>query len=199
METGHSAFDGSQASPALAHALASGDVSVAGKRVLVPGCGRGYDVVEFARSGAQYTAGLELVPQAQQEAANYVAGQLSEEGGARAQVFVGDFFKWQHESVPSWDVGYDYTFMCALHPTMRPDWAAAWARYLAQPGSQLVCLAFPLNSDSETGPPWAVTVQQYKDLLRPHGFVCEREEPVPPERSHAGRGGRECMLVFSRQ
>lgn len=85
------------------------------------------------------------------------------------QVFVGDFFKWQHESVPSWDVGYDYTFMCALHPTMRPDWAAAWARYLAQPGSQLVCLAFPLNSDSETGPPWAVTVQQYKDLLRPHG------------------------------
>ena len=25
---------------------------------------------------------------------------------------------------------YDYTFMCALHPDMRGDWAAAWARYI---------------------------------------------------------------------
>jgi len=34
-------------------------------------------------------------------------------------------------------------FLCALHPSMRPAWAAAWARLL-KPGGELVTLMFPL-------------------------------------------------------
>ena len=41
-----------RSSPALVSLLDSGAVEVAGTRVLVPGCGRGYDLVEFSRRGA---------------------------------------------------------------------------------------------------------------------------------------------------
>lgn len=53
---------------------------------------------------------------------------------------------------------------------MRRDWAAAWARAL-RPGAELVCLAFPIGGKDgvETGPPWPVQPQQYKDLLLPQG------------------------------
>jgi hypothetical protein len=125
---------------------------------------------------------------------------------------------------------------------MRQDWAAGWARYL-QPGANLVCLAFPIDPERQTGPPWPVDVATYKQLLLPHGerelgsrlpprllllrcllppllhassaitgknnlqdylplcagFACVLEEPVPPEMSHPGRGGKECLLVFERR
>ena len=51
---------------------------------------------------------------------------------------------------------------------MRQDWAAGWARHL-QPGAKLVCLAFPIDPERQTGPPWPVDVATYKQLLLPHG------------------------------
>ncbi|PSC72662.1 S-adenosyl-L-methionine-dependent methyltransferase [Micractinium conductrix] len=191
------AFDAAKSSPALSAQLASGGLDVCGKRVLVPGCGRGYDLVEFARAGAGLAAGLELAPTAAAAAEAYLGEALSGEEAAHVQVHSGDFFAWKCPTGEAFDLGFDYTFMCALHPNMRADWATSWARLLA-PGATLACLAFPLNHDKETGPPWPVTEQMYKDLLLPAGFTLVREEPVPAELSHAGRGGKEALLVFRR-
>lgn len=192
------AFDAGHSSPALTHLLTTGQLSVKGKNVFVPGCGRGYDLISFVKHGASLAVGLELAPTAQKEAAQYVAEQLSAEEAPKAEVFAGDFYKWQHPSGASWEVAYDYTFFCAMHPDMRQDWAAAWGRHL-RPGAQLVCLAFPLIPEGTAGPPWPVTTQLYKDLLVPQGFVCEHDEPVPAELSHPARGGKEHMLIFRRQ
>ncbi|KAL4418915.1 hypothetical protein ABPG77_003705 [Micractinium sp. CCAP 211/92] len=190
-------FDATQSPPVLSRELANGGLSAAEARVLIPGCGRGYDVETFVRAGASSVAGLELAPTAQQAAREYLEGALSAEEKAKAQVHAGDFFKWACPSGQPFDLGFDYTFMCALHPDMRGDWAASWARLL-RPGATLACLAFPIDPERGTGPPWPVTPQQYKDLLLPAGFALEREEPVPPELSHPGRGGMECWLLFKR-
>ena len=109
------AFDAGRAAPALSNLLSSGGLAAPGKRVLVPGCGRGYDVIEFVGKGASLAVGLELAPTAQQAASQHLAAQLGKEGeGQRWQVFAGDFFRWEHPSSTSFDVGYDYTFMwCA--------------------------------------------------------------------------------------
>lgn len=110
------AFDAGRAAPALSNLLSSGGLAAAGKRVLVPGCGRGYDVIEFVGKGASLAVGLELAPTAQQAASQHLAAQLGKEGEGqqRWQVFAGDLFRWEHPSSNSFDVGYDYTFMwCA--------------------------------------------------------------------------------------
>ena len=112
------AFDARRPAPALVNLLSSGSgLSAAGKRVLVPGCGRGYDVAAFVNAGASLAVGLELAPTAQLAASQHLAEQLGnvgegEGGEQRWQVFAGDFFKWEEPTGNNdFDVGYDYTFM----------------------------------------------------------------------------------------
>lgn len=170
-----------------------------GKRALVPGCGRGYDVVAFALGGVRaavehlyswlrsiccfvqhlfsarwlaqaskqvinlHTGGDSLPPEINggdaactfhrlaaraQQASNAVGLEISETAinaanayikeqnlpadvSPRATVLRGDFFT--HSA--TFDVGYDYTFFCALHPDMRKDWAAGWARIIVPGGA----------------------------------------------------------------
>ena len=96
-------------------------------------------------------------------------------------------------------MGFDYTFLCALHPDMRAGWGPAWARSL-RPGGQLVTLIFPVDAAlPQQGPPWPVTPELYKELLLPAGFDLQSLEAVPPERSHPKRAGREFLGVWRRQ
>lgn len=121
---------------------------MAGKRVFVPGCGRGYDLVEFARAGAAAAVGLELAPTAQRAAAAYVAGQLSgTAAAAAAEVHSGDFFKWTHQHHAAWDVGFDYTFMwCAVWPKVEAS------RLLEKPGRRYLLLCMDRPTDRPTPP-----------------------------------------------
>ena len=65
-------------------------------------------------------------------------------------------------------------FLCAIHPSLREAWAAAWAKYLA-PGGVLVTLQFPIELDPSTaGPPWPLSKQLYEDLLLPVGKISDR-------------------------
>jgi hypothetical protein len=61
---------------------------------------------------------------------------------------------------------------CALHPDMRTAWAQGWARLLS-PGGELVTMVYPVDSsrDPNTGPPWPVTPELYKQLLPPAGTL----------------------------
>lgn len=58
--------------------------------------------------------------------------------------------------------------MCALHPDMRADWAASWARLLKS-GGLLKTLIFPVDPERQTGPPWPVTPEIYEELLTKNG------------------------------
>ncbi|KAI7843979.1 hypothetical protein COHA_002517 [Chlorella ohadii] len=107
------AFDAKRSSPALTDLLKQSGLEVAGKRVLVPGCGRGYDLVEFVRAGAAAAVGLELAPTAQREAAAYLADTLTPAELANAEVHTGDFFKWEHPTHAAWDVAYGARLPCS--------------------------------------------------------------------------------------
>lgn len=63
------------------------------------------------------------------------------------------------------------TFLCAMRPDMREDWAAGWARHLA-PGGRLITLIFPDNPKADPGPPWYIYPDLVKTLLTPHGAPC---------------------------
>ncbi|KAE8359570.1 hypothetical protein BDV27DRAFT_149480 [Aspergillus caelatus] len=84
----------------------------------------------------------------------------------------GDFFKpdWERQISASGDIKfdlvYDYTFLCALHPQMRPQWAARISQVVA-PDGILVCLEFPMYKDpTQPGPPWGLNGVHWDLLAR---------------------------------
>ena len=58
--------------------------------------------------------------------------------------------------------------MCALHPSLRNDWARTWTK-VVKSGGYLIALEYPIRPDDKTGPPWPVSPQIYADLLMPLG------------------------------
>ncbi|KZF19006.1 putative thiol methyltransferase [Xylona heveae TC161] len=140
------------------------------KRAFVPGCGRGYDVLLLASFG--YDAfGLEVSESAVRQCER-IARESGDKypvrdeaaGAGTAKFVLGDFFKtdFERETGSKFDLIYDYTFFCALPPSLRPAWALRHSQLLARPDGNLICVEFPTYKDPSTGgPPFGVTPSIY--------------------------------------
>lgn len=134
----------------------------------MPGCGRGYDVLLFASYGFN-AVGLDISPTATEEAKKTQADQDLEqkypvkhvkEGRGEARFITADFFMdnflsethGSSESDRKFDLIYDYTFLCALPPALRPKWATRMSTLLS-PTGRLICMEYPLGKDPKTGGP----------------------------------------------
>lgn len=172
------------ASPPVLHELLAERTLPEG-RALVPGCGAGWDVFTLAEAGRDVT-GLDLAPTA---ATRFE--RLRVERGvdpSRARIEVGDFFA--HAPDAPYDVIWDYTFLCALPPAMRPDWEQKM-RTLVAPSGTLATLIFPAQPEPLIGPdqpPFPLMPEHVEGLLAEH---WEKLELRPVERSHEGRVGLE--------
>ncbi|XP_042482364.1 probable thiol methyltransferase 2 [Macadamia integrifolia] len=178
-EEGLTPWDLKQATPVILH-LHQTDALARG-RALVPGCGTGYDVVAIA-SPDRYVVGLEISEHAVKKAKEL----FSSVPNTNYFTFVkADFFTWQPTEL--FDLIYDYTFFCALEPSMRSAWASRIRDYL-KPDGELITLMFPID-DHIGGPPYKVSVADYKEVLHPMGFkeisIVDNELAVGP------RKGRE--------
>ncbi|KAL7625718.1 hypothetical protein AAE478_004941 [Parahypoxylon ruwenzoriense] len=174
---------------------------------LVPGCGKGYDVVMLALHGFN-VYGLEVSRRAVQTAEAYAEAQLASpcsrnfgDGGppgdsvGSVKFLEGDFFQRDWEAginatpdggvFQGFDLIYDYTFLCALPPELRKDWARRMSELLS-PTGVLACLEFPLYKDLRApGPPWGLK-GVYWDILAEGGDgIVGDGEP-----SAVGAGGR---------
>ncbi|KAF3940562.1 hypothetical protein ABW19_dt0208330 [Dactylella cylindrospora] len=173
-------------------------------RALVPGCGRGYDVLLFASLGLE-AYGLELSSSAVKVAVkNAEAAPPPPPPGSRTFI-TGDFFEtasWSNNTgseSPQFDIIYDYTFLCALDPAqgLREKWAARMAE-LVKKGGVLICLEFPLYKDFDLpGPPWPLRSEIYQKLLEGVGF--EREIHEKPRRYHEAGMGSDMISLWRRR
>lgn len=183
-------FDAGCSAPHLRPAIEKLLGDLQGKSVIIPGCGRGYDVETFSEYCSNVT-GMELAPTAVASANAYLKAD---------KVIQGDFFA-PHDA--TYDVGYDYTFFCAIHVSDREEWAKSWSRLL-NPGGRLLCTVFPVFTDEagnpfnskNTGPPWPVVPQDYSDVLEKHGFELVSLEKVEESGSHAPRAGMEYVGLW---
>ena len=100
----------------------------------------------------------------------------------------GSFFDLPEDESQKFDFIYDYTFLCALDPSIRTAWAEKMARLL-KPDGELLTLIFPIRENSTSGPPFQVSLELFSDLLTPVGFECMRLELLPPELCHRDRDG----------
>ncbi|KAJ5823447.1 TPMT family [Penicillium robsamsonii] len=144
------------------------------RKALVPGCGRGVDVLLLASFGydaygLEYSAAaVEACKKEENDNANWYRVRDETIGAGKVTWIQGDFFDdaWlQKIGVPlnGFDIIYDYTFFCALDPSMRPKWALRQTQLLASsPTGNLICLEFPRHKDPQaTGPPFASPSEAY--------------------------------------
>jgi len=96
-------FDAGKPPPLLPHLLST-SAPVAGRRALVPGCGRGYDVLAAAAAGAALAVGIDISEDAIRSAEEHRDATVIAEVAARARFERADFFSYKHAGGP-FDVG----------------------------------------------------------------------------------------------
>lgn len=168
------------------------------KKALVPGCGRGYDVLLFASHGYDAygldisATAVEACKQLDSEQGNddakYPLKDTTTTRGAR-NFLVVDFFRDDLSSYTNgegFDVIYDYTFLCAIPPELRPQWSKRMSDLLAPNGS-LICCESPLAKPPKAGgPPHGLSSELYVQLFKQPGrevSYAENGHVAPDERS----------------
>lgn len=174
-------------SPLLTLYIKEGKIPIG--RSLVPGCGRGYDVTALATED-RYALGVDIVELAIQIANDRLAELSPDECVCKsnAEFRVQSFFDLPHDTPNDlFDFIYDYTFMCALDPSVRVAWATKMAQ-LTKQGGIVLAVIYPI-CDKEGGPPFKVSLDLLSELLLPVGFECLELRMLPSELCHEGRDG----------
>jgi len=153
-------------------------------RVLVPGCGSGYEVRLFAERGHDVLA-IDF-SDAAVEAARRTLGNLAN------RVRKADFFAL--DEAP-FDLVYERTFLCALPRRMWPQWAERISE-LVRPGGGLA--GFFFIDDNPRGPPFGTSPRQLNQLLG-KTFASLEDELVPAGQSVPVLAGKERWQVWKRQ
>src|SRR5919108_1257871 len=125
-------------------------------KVLIPGCGSGYEVQAFHEAGYDVTA-IDFSPAALEQAKR-VLGVLA------ARVIFGDFFTYNF-GLGGFDLIYERTFLCSMPPSRWPDYANRMADLLS-PGGKLVGIF--LYGQQADGPPYPLTDKQAEQLFQRH-------------------------------
>lgn len=153
------------------------------RRVLVPGCGTGYEVRAFHAHGHE-VLGIDFSPAAV-EAAHRELGPLAH------LVVEGDFFALEG----SWDLVYERALMCALPRGMWPAWAGTMAQRV-RPGGLLAGLFY--FDDNAKGPPFGTDEATLERLLGA-AFRRVAAERVPEAESLAVFRGLERWQAWERR
>jgi len=154
-------------------------------RVLIPGCGSGYEVRAFHDAGWEVLA-IDFTPAA-------IARARIELGDLAAQVpgivQLADFFRFD---APDIDLIYERAFLCALPRHLWLDYAMRVGELL-RPGGRIA--GFYFFSDELRGPPFGLAAGELASLLEP-AFGCEVDEAA--EDSLPVFAGKERWQVWRR-
>lgn len=190
-ESGQTPWDRGGPHPQLMHWLSEGRWP-AGQQVLVPGCGRGHELLALAAAGVHAT-GLDYAPAAVASAREALAA-----AGLQAAVEQADVLQWRPLTpVPA---VYEQTCLCALHPDHWQAYAAQVRRWL-RPGGQLFALFMQARRDSASqgvveGPPYHCDINAMRALFP----LSAWDWPTPPYRAVAhGQGWVELAVVLTRR
>lgn len=164
-------------------------------RVLVPGCGSGHEVAEFARGGFEVT-GLDYT-QAAIDRTRENLRALPEAARQRATLVLADALHWT-DSRP-FDVVYEQTCLCAIHPDHWRAYADQVTRWLGI-GGRLFALFVQAPKPGAAqglvqGPPYHCDIHGMRALF-PSGHWSW---PKPPYVRNEHPGGMvELPVVLTR-
>lgn len=125
-------------------------------KILLPGCGNGYEALLMAELGFTNLTVLDIAPLAVEQLQNRLRNYQT------VRILCEDFFTHQDQ----YDLILEQTFFCALPPSMRKQYVQKMAELLA-PQGKLVGLLFASEFD-KAGPPFGGTTEEYLQLFNPY-------------------------------
>jgi SAM-dependent methyltransferase len=156
---GNTPWDRGASSPQLRAWIGSGLLKPC--RILVPGCGSGYEVVELA------LAGFEVVGLDYSDRAIARAHQNLKDAGVDATLVQADALEWKPDR--PFDAVYEQTCLCALYPDQWRGYADQVYRWIV-PGGRLFALFVQLlrpeaAAGAIQGPPYHCDVNAMRALF----------------------------------
>ena len=187
---GDTPWDRGGANPQLGIWLVTGALKPC--RILVPGCGSGYEVAMLAQAGFDVTA-LDYAA----EAIARTRGKLDAEG-LKATLVEADALAWQ--PAKGFDAIYEQTCLCALYPDLWRDYADRLHRWLA-PGGRLFALFVQLlragaAEGTIEGPPYHCDINAMRALFPANRWSWPK--PPYPRTTHP-RGLAELAVILVRR
>lgn len=174
-------WDRGGVSPALPKWLNEGVLKPC--RILIPGCGNGYEVVELARRGFDVT-GVDIAPSPLANLKQRLA-----EAKLPGKLIQADLLVW--ESQCGFDAIYEQTCLCALVPDLWPQYIERLAAWLDTGGQLLACF---MQTDQAGGPPFHCPLDAMRRLFAPPTWRWPEEPPTPIPHS-AGFHELACLLT----
>jgi SAM-dependent methyltransferase len=153
-------------------------------RVLIPGCGSGYEIEGFALAGWE-VIGIDFSTAAVARARRLL-------GPWADKVYEGDFFRYPFGE-RCFDLIYERTFLCALSPNAWPAYAQRMAALMAPSGC--LCGFFFLGPEDEP-PPYPIPQNHLDELL---GRWFEKIEDNAVEHSLPLHAGKERWQIWRRK
>jgi SAM-dependent methyltransferase len=170
-EKNETGWDRGSPSPQLLAWLDSGELQPC--RIVVPGCGSGWEVVELARRGFDVT-GIDYTAAAVERTQLLIASK-----GLKAEVIQADVLSFQPE--PAFDAVYEQTCLCAIHPEHWFGYASQLQQWL-KPGGDLWLLLMQMIRPSASeegliqGPPYHCDINAMRALFPQRHWLW----PKPP-------------------
>jgi methyl halide transferase len=183
-------WDRGASSPQLAAWITAGALRTC--RILVPGCGSGYEVADLALAGFEVT-GLDYTG-----AAIARSHQRLQDAQLDATLVQADALKWQPDR--PFDAVYEQTCLCALYPDDWRAYADQLHRWIA-PGGKLFALFMQLPRPQAAdgyvqGPPYHCDINAMRALFPEPDWAWPK--PPYPRTSHP-KGLAELAVVLERR
>jgi SAM-dependent methyltransferase len=150
-------------------------------KVLVPGCGTGYEAKLFTERGHDVVA-IDFSDAAVEAAQQKLSLQIRK----------ADFFALDEDA---FDLVYERAFLCALPRARWPDWGRRMAE-LVRPGGELA--GFFFLDDNQRGPPFGTSRDELGRLLQ-QSFELKQDQVVPAAESIPVFKGKEIWQVWRRR
>ncbi len=150
-------------------------------KILIPGAGNAYEAEYLYNSGFHH---IFIVDIAKTPIDNFLKRNPF---FPKKQIIEGDFFNLEEK----FDLIIEQTFFCALHPSLRPQYAQKM-KTLLRPEACLagVLFDFPLT---EKGPPFGGSKAEYLTYFEDKFKIHKMERCY---NSHPKRSGKELFFIF---
>jgi len=156
-------------------------------KLLITGCGYGYDAVYAAKSGFEVTA-VDFSKYAISRAQEYARDEL-----LNVKFIPDNLFNLGKEYIGKFDTVYEYTTYCAINPERRAEYIAKICSYI-KPGGKLIAVLFPVDG-RKGGPPFNVDIDTFYKQAKKHlklEFFSRQINSVEP------RKGKEILQIYNK-